>query len=220
MRRHVAVLVASLMSVGRGVTAGEAVPVAPQSLVRVHAPKAFDVPGVLTAAEGRTDWRVQKAKEDLPFFSTEVEGWTLQVAAPRPGGTLEGRVVSVDTGELVVTLPGRSGLFRIPPEAIARLDVSRGRASRARNVLLGGATGLGSGLALTAGIAALCVGWDCIAAIATLFVLTPILTVAGLVAGAVVGPGERWQEVRRERLRVSFAPSGKAGVAFRASLAF
>lgn len=112
----------------------------------------------------------------------------------------------------------------VPIAAIERLEVSRGRRSRwllglGLGMAVGGATGALAGYATgdeDPPCWVICTAGDKAAFLGV--TLGVVGGVVGVVAGAL-SKGDRWQEVPRERLRVTVAPT-RTGVVLGARLAF
>ena len=129
----------------------------------------------------------------------------------------EGTLVTLYADTLMLRAKGKSAPLAIPLAHVTRLDVSRGGASRLESVSKGALIGL----------------FAC-GALAALFVYK--LTegqgifygfLMGSVPGAAIGggigalmPGERWERVPLERIRVSLSPQRHGGVRLAASFAF
>ena len=133
--------------------------------------------------------------------------------------TLLGAVIPTPSRGLELQVPGKTDTTVLRREDITKVDVSAGRRSRGRGALIGAA--LGAGAAVFIGLAA---GSDdpgtFIAfsagqkALLAAIVLVPIEAVIG----AAVHPPERWKELPKDRIRLSFTPVSGRGAAV--SLAF
>jgi hypothetical protein len=192
----------------------EAPTLATGATLRIKAPKTLEIPGLLSAAEGKVTWTAVSVPGDKSRLAARLDGSPELIAVPQPGESLRARLISVDPAGLVVTLERSGERVMIPREAIARLEVSRGPASRPKRALLGAAIGLGVGLALAGVTSAGCEGWGCSTSTAALFG-TPLLGLAGGVGG-LISPGERWQTFPRDQplTRSANRPQGGLGVRF------
>ena len=162
----------------------------------------------LAAALARADDTVQLAS-----------GTRVRVTVPTGGGRLVGTVLALDDKNLTLQVSGKPDTTVLRREDITKVAVSAGRRSRGRGALIGAA--LGAGAAVFIGLAA---GSDdsgtFIAfsagqkALLAAIVLVPIEAVIG----AAVHPPERWKELPKDRIRLSFTPVSGRGAAV--SLAF
>jgi hypothetical protein len=114
-----------------------------------------------------------------------------------------GTINRVDDQSVTIEVPGRSEPVSVMRESIARLDVSIGRRSRWVGAAIVGAIGAaGSALACSAGenknswVPNREVTEACAVAGAAL----------GAFIGAIIPPGERWDEMPATRYRFGFAP--------------
>lgn len=150
-----------------------------------------------------------------PLEGAVPEGARVRIKLERSGripnlpAQIEGRLETFSPDGVRVRLNAYQDVT-VPARAIERFQVSAGRHSRAR----GAAIGAGVGLLLGLGIGGLALAtcddspgsMECVGAGAGLIGLTPILGAAGAIVGVVQTPGERWEEVPRERLRVAARP--------------
>ncbi len=122
------------------------------------------------------------------------------------GATHVGLVTALSSGAL--ELQGEGGSQRFPAASVTRLEVSRGRKSRAE---------LGAGIGFTAGALGAVVYCQMEAKRCVVFDddTTPLQALAFGAMGSVVGgfvgwfiTTDRWEGVPLERLRVSLAPQG------------
>jgi hypothetical protein len=219
MRRSLLLLAVLLLS---RVAEGDGFPpLPPGTIVRIGAPKTFRIPGAFTVGDGRITWHGRKVEGDPSRLAAVVEGQPQPIAAPQPGRTLLGTIVSAESAALVVTLDQGNETVTIPSEAIERLDVSEGRESNRKNMLMGATVGFGIGLAANLAIrSSECKGsglqgaLDCGAGIIVGNLITAGLTTFGAVAGARQTPDQKWREVWRDRLqlRVGLAAERSPGL--------
>jgi hypothetical protein len=148
-------------------------------------------------------------------------GSRVRVATSGGGGTIRGRVATLDERFLTVEpKPGTNPII-VDRSQITRLELSAGRRSRGRGALIGAAVGLGVGLLFTAGVAESesCNGQnDCgLGTALSLIFLTPALTVTGALVGVALPPPERWVTMPvTPRAR----PSGASNLGLRFSVRF
>jgi hypothetical protein len=220
MKNGLAVLAMLLVS-RTAVAADAGLPILPAgTVVRILAPKTIDIPGILSATEGRTAWSAPEIPGDHSRLAAKIDAWPEVMAVPQPGGLLHGTIVSVDAAGLVVTLDARKETVRIPKEAVARLDVRRGSGSRGTHALIGAAVGLGLTGALVGFAGANCQAYDCGRGVAVGGVFYgAVLGLSGALVGAILPPGDRWEEVPRGKVFLSLGPAGH-GLGLRASLRF
>jgi hypothetical protein len=160
-----------------------------------------------------------------PFDGIAPEGARVRIKLQRSGripnlpAHIEGRLGPVSPGGVRVRLNAYQEVT-VPARAIERFQVSAGRHSRARGAGIGAGIGVLLGLGLGGLALATCDdgpdSWECVSAGANLIGLPPILGAGGAIVGALLPPSERWEEVPRERLRVTAGPILKrdgAGVA-------
>ncbi len=170
---------------------------APGTIVRITTPKLIAVPGVLTASPGRIEWAAKASPtgQQRGVLGARVEGWSEPLMVPEPGETMRARLVAMDSAGLLVIPDGRRDPVRIPTQAVARLEVRSGSASRGKHALIGGAVGAGLGLALWGAGAATCRGEpECMFPVPALVLFFPGLgTAGGAIVGALIPPGDRWQ---------------------------
>ena len=218
MKSRYAVLAALMLASPVLADADDAPTLTAGATLRIKAPKTLDIPGVLTATEGKVTWTAVSVPGDESRLAARLDGSSELIAVPQPGESLRARLISVDPAGLVVTLERSGERVMIPREAIARLEVSRGPASRPKRALLGAAIGLGVGLALAGVTSAGCEGWDCSTSTVVLFG-TPLLGLAGGVAG-LVSPGERWQTFPRDQSLTRSGNRLQGGLGVRFSFSF
>ncbi len=146
-------------------------------------------------------------------------GTRVRVTVPTGGGRLVGTVLALDDKNLTLQIPGKTDTTVLRREDITTVDVYAGRRSRGRGALNGAAFGavMGALMGLAAGsddpgtFIRLSAGGKALIA-ATL--LAPI----GALVGAAAPPPERWKELPKDRIRLSFVPVIGRGAAV--SLAF
>jgi hypothetical protein len=138
-----------------------------------------------------------------------------------------GTLVSTDEAGLTLAASGaQDGRLKVPHDAIARAELSLRKSRKGRWAVIGGATG-----ALVGGV----VGYLSVAECSRgeFLCIFPkedrgkhtvggalILGAGGAALGALFGPGEKWQDARPERLRVSFAPLPHRGARVAVTLGF
>ncbi len=146
-------------------------------------------------------------------------GTRVRVTVPTGGGQLVGTVLALDDNNLTLQVLGKTDTKVLLRDDITQLEVSAGRRSRGRGALIGAGIGAGAG-----GLMGLASGSDDAnsffrftagekALIAAIF-FAPI----GALIGVAVHPAERWKELPKDRIRLSFVPVGERGAAV--SLAF
>ena len=147
----------------------------------------------------------------LPSIAT---GTRVRVSAPEISTTrVVGTVRALDAKTLTVDVSGRSEPLIVPRDRIRQLEVSTGRRSRWTGALIGGLLGAAAGAALGNSTASKN-AYDIKSADQAGGAVLGLLVGAGI--GALIPPGERWQDVSSARYRVSFAPrvDRTPGIAF------
>ena len=136
--------------------------------------------------------------------------------------TLLSRVIPTPSRSLTrveLQVPGKTDTTVLRREDIMKVAVYAGRRSRGRGALIGTAIGVGAGALI--GLAA---GSDDQSAFIRLSaagkaaLIAMVLAPVGAVVGAVVHPAERWEELPKDRIRLSLVPVSGRGAAV--SLAF
>jgi hypothetical protein len=136
----------------------------------------------------------------------------------RQQGRQTGTLVAMKTDTLVLRAEGRNTPRTIPLSSVSRLDVSRGRASFGKGALKG------AGIGLLVGVAYPTIEFikggrkDDFFPLALMFG-----SLGGTFLGALIGgsrPGEQWEQVSLERIRVGVAPQRNGGVRLAASFTF
>jgi hypothetical protein len=126
---------------------------------------------------------------------------------PGMPGRLVGRIATADREALTLDLNANQRVS-VPVRAIERVEVSAGRHSRWRGALIGA----GIGALLVGGISGIALAtsdddsWEEVGAGVGLVYVTPLAALAVGAVGALASPGERWENVPRERLRVTAGP--------------
>ena len=132
---------------------------------------------------------------------------TAPALAPKP---LVGTIKKLSDDAIELAVKGRDDVISVPRASVIRLEVSQGRSGR-KGALIGGAT-----------LATVGIVWGAVAchdpsSEVYPWVCATIMGVTGLGAGggfgALVGLGERWNELPSDRFRVTLAPTPGRGVA-------
>ena len=157
-------------------------------------------------------------------------GTRVRVTVPTGGGRLVGTVLALDdknltlqvSGRTVTTLQvsGKTVTKVLRREDITNVAVSAGRRSRGRGALNGAAIGAGAGALI-----GLTKGSDDPASFLELSAGAKALIGVVLLApiGAVIGafnPPERWKELPKDRIHLSFGPVSGRGAAVSLAFAF
>ena len=141
-------------------------------------------------------------------------GTRVRVSAPDISATpVVGTVRALDATTLTVDVRGRSEPLAVPRDRIHQLEVSSGRRSRWTGTLVGGLLGAAVG-AIVGDSSASKHAYDIRSADQAGGAVLGLLVGGGI--GALIPPGERWQQLSSSRYRVSFAPclDRTPGVAF------
>jgi hypothetical protein len=150
------------------------------------------------------------AGEEAPLDLSLTPGMRVRILAPGISPSkVVGTINRVDDQSVTIDVPGRAEPVSVPREKIARVDVSSGRRSRWVDAAIGaGIVAAGGALACSASETkhSIVNNSDTTAACA----LVGALLGAGI--GAVIPPGERWNEMPATRYRVGFAPRPDHGV--------
>src|SRR5580704_19200628 len=150
------------------------------------------------------------AGEDTTTQQSLTAGLRVRILAPEISShKVIGTINRVDDQSVTIDVPGRSEPVSVLREKIARLDVSTGRRSRWVDAAIGaGIAAAGGALACSASETkhSIVNNSDVTAGCA----LVGALLGAGI--GAVIPPGERWNEMPATRYRVGFAPRPDHGV--------
>jgi len=220
MRQTLAVVGALLLSVPAWASEGTTAPTLEAGVrVRLTAARSIHLPGLADAEEGRLEVRAGRivAKDGRRILIEASDGSTVFV--PQPGERVDGRLVALEADTFVIALDKSADLARVPRAAIATVEVSVGRSSRAGHVvkglLLGAAVGAGVG-ALT-GTSCKQGEWFCspgFNAAAYAVLLAPI----GAIGGAAM-PVEHWKRVAEPSVRVGVVPT-RGGAALAVAVRF
>jgi hypothetical protein len=147
-------------------------------------------------------------REPLPGVGTRVRVQAPGVSSGRLIGTLE----DVTSDKLSLWVEDQEALVRVPLEAVEKIEVSRGRKSLWKSVLIG--AGIMAAIGAATRVAEPCNGSAC-----THYPDEGALggAVIGAAAGLIVGAlgGERWRPIAPDRLRVGLAPTRRRGLARR-----
>jgi hypothetical protein len=150
------------------------------------------------------------AGEEAPLDLSLTPGMRVRILTPGISPSkVVGTINSVDDQSVTIDVPGRAEPVSVPREKIARVDVSSGRRSRWVDAAIGaGIAAAGGALACSASETkhSIVNNSDVTAGCA----LVGALLGAGI--GAVIPPGERWNEMPATRYRVGFAPRPDHGV--------
>jgi hypothetical protein len=160
--------------------------------------------------------------EEVPY--TVVTGSRIRFLTPADARPVQGTVLEVDAGTLLVSTDDREAL-RVSRQAITRLEVAVGRRRNARKGLfIGAAVG-----ALVAGMVAftpsdsLCPPFQgdtrmCLEGMDMLMkVAIPVAALEGAAIGALI-KSDRWSPVDGDGVRIGLAPTRGRGVAVAVSL--
>lgn len=151
--------------------------------------------------------------------SYRVDGELLTL--PKPGKRLTGTLLAQDAESVTIRAAGHAQPLRIPREALASMEVSRGRGSRLTGALVGLGVGFALGFALgsscddSGSIIDLC-GADFGLAVGA------VIGLPGALIGLAVPPAERWEHVAIEgprRVQLKLAPQ-RGGVGLGLSIGF
>jgi hypothetical protein len=174
--------------------------------VRLTANRSIRVPGVVDIDDGRISVHGGRvlARNARRILMEVPNGLTLFV--PLSEEHLQGRIIALEADHFVVELREGAEIARIPRAAIATVDVSAGRSSRAGHALVGLLVGaaLGAGVGAITGTGCSPSDWFCspgFNAAALAIVCAPI----GAVGGAVM-PVERWKRVAEPSVRLGMVP--------------
>lgn len=138
-----------------------------------------------------------------------------------------GLLTSTDeNGMTLTTASGAQGTLKLPYDVVMRTEVSTRRSRKRSWALIGAATGAVIGGAIGYSAVADCSRND-------FFCIYPkedraqytvvgalIFGAAGAGLGALIGPGERWQDAGTQRLRLSLAPTPHRGARVAITLGF
>ena len=148
--------------------------------------------------------------------------------------TLTGRLLAVSETDLTIeTSPGRPAVV-VPRHQVAGLEQSLRPSRRKQGALIGLAVGAAAGLVLVAAdhndsscprpeedFLGLCRGLQEAFSGPEYYAAGALLLgAAGAGIGALVAPGEKWETVTGDRMRVAVGPASGGGVRFVASLRF
>ena len=146
-------------------------------------------------------------------------GTRVRVTVPTGGGQLVGTVLTLDDKNLTLQVLGKPDTTVLLRQDITQVEVSAGRRSRGRGALNGAGIAAGFG-----GLMGLVSGNDDASSFIRLtaaekaLILAVVFAPIGALIGVAVRPAERWKELPKDRIRLSFVPVGERGVAV--SLAF
>jgi len=136
----------------------------------------------------------------------------------RQQGRQIGTLVAVKADTLVLKAESRNVPLAIPITSVSRLDISRGQASFGKGALRG------AGIGLLVGVAYPTVEFMKNGNEDGLFPLMLMFgSLGGTFLGALIGgsrPGEQWERVPLERIRVSLSPQRGGGIRLAASFKF
>ena len=169
---------------------------------------------VLAAALVLSAFSFTALADDATQIPSIAVGTRVKVSAPEISTTpVIGTVRALDAKSLTVDVSGRTEPLAVPRDRIRRLEVSTGRRSRWTGALIGGLLGAAAGAALGNSTASKN-AYDVKSADQAGGAVLGLLVGAGI--GALIPPGERWQDVSSSRYRVSFAPrvDRTPGIAF------
>jgi hypothetical protein len=156
-------------------------------------------------------------------------GTRVRVLAPRIAErAIVGVLVGADGDDLVVKQAGSNVSIAVPRIAISRLEMSQGRASKAKGALVGAGMGAAAGAAFGAGPRNCRNAPGCEALTDTAFgsnsnyVAGSVLVGAGVGAlvGALVTRGERWRVAPTDSVSISLATPGGRSIGLRVGIAF
>lgn len=144
-------------------------------------------------------------------------GVRVRVTSPALGHrALVGSVIAFDEEALTLAIQGSREPTMILREEIRTIAVSQGRESRAKGALLGLLAGAAVG-AVVGAASGDDSNWCCSSG-----EMAKGLGLVGAAAGALIGvtitPGERWETLPADRLRVSLAPVKGRGIGVRVTI--
>ena len=144
---------------------------------------------------------VALADDTVPLAS----GSRVRVTVPTGGGQLVGTVLALDDKNLTLQVSGKTDTTVLLREDITQLEVSAGRRSRGRGALIGAGIGAGIG-----GLIGLASGNDDrssfirLTAVEKALIAAVVFAPIGALIGVAVPPAERWKELPKDRIRLSF----------------
>lgn len=127
------------------------------------------------------------------------------------GKQVVGQIVEMNGDTLTITLEGRSTRLTVPRDAIARMNLSRGRRSAGARLLRGAGLGVLAGglVGALVGLASEGDGGSLFSDSDRMAIGGIVLGTLGSVVGAAVGlgsKGERWEQVPARGLQVTVKP--------------
>lgn len=167
---------------------------------------------------------VQAKGQDTVTIGTRV-----RVLAPGIAeGSIVGVVLSTDGDDLLVRREGNTGSITLPRAAISRLEVSRGKRSKAKGALIGGVIGAGAGAAIGAA------SWGCNGDVGCELARDLVFESkggyvagysalgagVGALAGVLLTRGEKWQIVTTRRVALRFLITGDRALGIGLVIAF
>jgi len=183
--------------------------------VRLTAPPAVHLTGLVDAEEGRIDLHAGRILERAHggIRIQTPDGSTIFV--PRPGVRVECWLKGESDDAYLVELDRGEEPVRVPRAAVTRMEASDGRSSRAAHVFYGLTLGAGVGAAVGALTGQSChpSDWLCFSRGDTAVIFAILGAPLGVIGGAA-WPVERWRPVHEPAARVSVVPTrGGARVA-------
>lgn len=167
-------------------------------------------PVLLAPAVGRAD--EGPAPSDGARVRVTAPGVSRRLFQGDQGKRLVGTIVSQDDETLSIRTGDLRELAVVPRSSIRKLEISRRRSQRAKGLLIGFLVGTAAGIGLTAvskGSSA-CDSTHVTGCDVALSALVPGLPAALL--GAILAPGEKWEEFGSSPIAVGLAPAPGGGV--------
>jgi hypothetical protein len=220
MRHALAVLGVLALSAPTWASEGAAPPALKEGVrVRLTAARSIHLPGLADVEDGRFKvYAGRVVAKDARRIVIEVpDGSTLFV--PQSEEQVQGRLVALEADTFVLELHKSTEFARVPRAAIATVEVSAGRSSRASHAALGLLVGaaIGAGMGALTGTTCKPGEWFCspgFNAAALAIVLAPI----GAIGGAAM-PVERWKRVAEPSVRLGVVPT-RGGAALAVAVSF
>ncbi len=188
-------------------------------------PPFFSLLALLSAVQGRA--------EETNSVAT---GDRVRVLAPRVAErSIIGTLLGTKGDDLILDAAGSPDRVVVPRAAIAKLEVSRGRRSRASGALVGGIVGAAAGGIIVAaahkksplhcpssdfGCALGAAMGESLVEVGSVVGGLFVGAVVGSLAGVAVSPREKWQIVSTERLSISLAAPGPHAAGVTISMRF
>ena len=178
----------------------------PGTRVRLHAGHATEIDGVLKFGSSSIDVRGHVVASTDKLVAVKTPERDTPLFLPRAGATLTGQFLALDDEGWTITLDGQKIAFQIPRDAVASVDISRGRhpgKDAGKGAVIGALAALlwegalqPDGFGMTRGGCAIVFGS------------------LGLVGGAVLGSlhHEHWEKAALPHPQVALCPQLRHGV--------